>query len=961
MLWRDYSRNKPRRQRRDLSGVVLCLTALIASTLQSTQAAVIEAWAQTYNSVGRAANDWPHKVVRDAAGDIIVAGSTDNRTTGSDMLTIKYAGSDGSVIWQQRYNGPANASDVPQALAVDGNGNVFVAGHSSNGTNLDYYTAKYAALDGTLLWEKRYNGPANRDDSALAAVVDGSGNVVVTGISASGTTSNDFYTAKYAGTDGTLLWEQRYNGPTNGDDRAQAVALGADDNVVVTGYSAGTGSGYDYYTAMYAADNGALVWEKRYDGPAHGNDLPQAVAADSSSNVVVTGTSPGRANTDGYYASDYYTAKYAAADGALLWERRYNGPADSYDSAGTLAIDNSGNVVVTGYSTGSGIYTAKYAREDGALLWEKAQVNDGGNPANALAIDESGNVVVSASTYAAGNADFYTVKYAAADGAVLWEKKLGGRQVAVPAGITVDADGDIVVTGVSVGTSYKDNDWYTVKYAAGDGALVWESRYDGPASGDDRARAVAVDRNGNVIVTGNVATMKYAAADGAMLWKKPAANAVAVDDADNVVLAGDYLGGGDLDFLITKYAPGGERLWEQHHGSPANLPDRSKALAVDQDGNVVVTGESYTETDGRHGAIDYLTAKFAAADGSFLWERRYNGSANNYDSPAAVGVDGSGNVVVTGTSYSTSPGRYDAHQDCYTAKYAAADGALIWEHRYDGPATNDDAALALAVDGSGNVVVTGSSYNTKDTDFYTAKYASATGMLLWEKRYNGPANGNDVGNAVAVDVHGNVVVTGTSQGVGGAFNSDYYTAKYAAEDGALLWERRYNSSTNGYSVARAVAVDENGDVVVTGSSDADYYTAKYAAADGAVLWEKRQSIAMRRVAHGAALALGRDGMVAVTGFQWASYIFGGVLPDFDYVTVVYRDNLPGVAIERVPGGIQLRFTGTNGRSYEVQRTGTVTGPWSTLATPIAPLDGVIEYLDTAPLEGAAYYRIATTP
>src|SRR5262249_20309857 len=155
------------------------------------------------------------------------------------------------------------------------------------------------------------------------------------------------------------------------------------------------------------------------------------------------------------------------------------------------------------------------------------------------------------------------------------------------------------------------------------------------------------------------------------------------------------------------------------------------------------------------------------------------------------------------------------------AKYASADGALIWEKRYNSPANRDDSANAMALDGNGNVVVTGYSYNGTNNN-YTAKYRSADGALLWEKRDNG-------GNAVmVVDGSGNVLVTGTSYN--GTNNN--YIAKYAAEDGALLWEKRGNSSW-----ARALAVDGSGNVLVTGSSyngkNTDYNTAKYAAADGA--------------------------------------------------------------------------------------------------------------------------------
>ena len=81
------------------------------------------------------------------------------------------------------------------------------------------------------------------------------------------------------------------------------------------------------------------VWAKRYNGPANLDDFPVAVAADSLGNVVVTGYS-----TNADLTTDYYTAKYAAADGTLLWEVRYNGPANANDEASSLALDSSGNV-----------------------------------------------------------------------------------------------------------------------------------------------------------------------------------------------------------------------------------------------------------------------------------------------------------------------------------------------------------------------------------------------------------------------------------------------------------------------------------------------------------------------------------------------------------------------------------------------------------------------------------------
>jgi len=135
--------------------------------------------------------------------------------------------------------------------------------------------------------------------------VDASGNVAVTGyIQPSGLgTYTDSYTAKYAAVDGALLWEKRYNGPANGDDRARAVAVDASGNAVVTGYSVGNNSGRDYYTAAYAAADGALLWEKRYNGPANGNEYvsgPHSLALGPNGMVTITGAS------DSAYATVVY-------------------------------------------------------------------------------------------------------------------------------------------------------------------------------------------------------------------------------------------------------------------------------------------------------------------------------------------------------------------------------------------------------------------------------------------------------------------------------------------------------------------------------------------------------------------------------------------------------------------------------------------------------------------------------
>ena len=444
---------------------------------------------------------------------------------------------------------------------------------------------------------------------------------------------------------------------------------------------------------------------------------------------------------------------------------------------------------------------------------------------------------------------------------------------------------------------------------------AWVQRYNG------QAKAVAVDGSGNVVVTGSSATIKYGAIGTGIWTNNGGGHVLAVDDSGNVVVTGGY--------TTIKYRANGTEIWTNNGGT---------ALAVDGTGNVVVAGSSYNGTNN-----DYYTAKYAAADGALLWEKRYNGPANRGDITHAVAVDGSGNVVVTGYSYNGT------NYDYYTAKYAAANGALLWEKRHSGPpiSQDDEDFHAMAVDGSGNVVVTGYSDGAPNFGYFTAKYAAANGALLWEKRFDGTDNYNGEAHAVAVDGSGDVIVTGYA----GPFpNKLFYTAKYAAADGALLWERIHNTPF-GIGIAEAVAVDGSGNVVVAGNSydgtNYDYYTAKYAAADGALLWEKLHN------------SNGYD--VSFTSRSLAIGANGTVVLAVSSVTILYREILPPISITQVPIGIRLRFAGVAGQSYHVLRAPAVTGPWSTNATLTAITNGILEHIDTNAPPGSAFYRTAVGP
>src|SRR5207302_1543458 len=139
--------------------------------------------------------------------------------------------------------------------------------------------------------------------------------------------------------------------------------------------------------------------------------------------------------------------------------------------------------------------------------------------------------------------------------------------------------------------------------------------------------------------------------------------------------------------------------------------------------------------------------------------------------------------------------------DYATIAYSGS-GVPLWTNRYNGPGNGTDVATAIAVDAAGNIFVTGYSAVTPgEYDYATIAYSGA-GVPLWTNRYNGPGNGYAQASAIAVDGGGNVFVTGSSHDSGGI--SDYATIAYSGA-GVPLWTNRYNGLTNGYDEASAIA------------------------------------------------------------------------------------------------------------------------------------------------------------
>jgi len=275
-------------------------------------------------------------------------------------------------------------------------------------------------------------------------------------------------------------------------------------------------------------------------------------------------------------------------------------------------------------------------------------------------------------------------------------------------------------------------------------------------------------------------------------------------------------------------------LWTNRFSSPGTRRDDPSGLVVDSVNNVFVTGYATYSASDS----DYVTIKYSST-GTPLWTNQYNGPAGGFDNAVAITVDGSNAVIVTGTSFGTGGTREWA-----TVKYSNS-GGTEWARRYGDPGSSDAWAVSVAADGT-NVYVGG--YNAAG-EFATVAYLLLDGTPIWTNNY-GPGYGFSFAIAVKADDSGHVFVTGFApKGLQFGtipFDFDYVTLAYSST-GIPLWTNLYegpglNSDNNDRTVGMAIGA---GNVFVLGrSQDADSYedfaTVAYSPT-GATVWTNRFS------------------------------------------------------------------------------------------------------------------------
>lgn len=680
-------------------------------------------------------------------------------------------------------------------------------------------------------WHYELNGTGDFNDQINSIALDNQGNAYLAGYSVNIGTDRDYLIMKVNNT-GAIVWSREFSAPGNGPDEAKKVLIHPNGNIIVTGYGNNKAVGNDFWT-MALNPSGDTLWTSLHNSSATNlYDEANDMAIDANGNIFVVGDSD---NDPTLITNHDYMIVKLSANGAFLWEKKMNGSGNAEDRCLGIDIDSNNDIYVTGRSSNGAdddYLTMKYTNA-GTLVWSDVVDNGGTDRAVDIEVGSNNNIYVTGRSDNGTDDDYYSLVYSTA-GAVLAQSIYDYAGDDRPVALTTFPNGDFAVTGKSDGniTAAIDNNAVTVKFNSA-GNLIWSASFSNVALADDLPTAIASDPSGNIAITGYTDTdatininnelfiaayspagatlSTYISNNGAGVLGDDIGYALQYKNSNTLSVAGCYSlndivnaqSASLFEYSISTNSLNYTTLFNGQGDNTDNIRD----IAVDAAGNSYVCGYSVGNLTSR----DFFVAK-VLANGSLGWRNSLSGTLFGSDDEAnSIKLDNAGNVYVSGFIKNSG-----TSSDISIIKFNAS-GVQQWSVIYDGLAHESDKSYSMHVDGTGNVYLTGktdidATWQVND-EVFTAKYSTA-GALLWSKTYTGVGNGLDKGQFIHVSSTGNVYVVGKIQANG---NDNVLAIKYD-NTGTQVWALPVDIS-GGNDKVNDFALDTNENLIVCGSAE----------------------------------------------------------------------------------------------------------------------------------------------
>jgi hypothetical protein len=690
-------------------------------------------------------------ITLDNFGNIYICGATANSAGDYDYITFKYD-NNGTQLWSAVYDG-GFGNDKTFDIVVDNSQNVYVTGCSlGNGTMFDIATVKYANSE-TEKWVRRYNCSLNKSDCGrfitLNSNFDNSAYPIIIGESDSlfnGVQKRNIIAFEYD-QNGNIQWffrHQKY-GTTSVDSGYYCNSFTKDSlqNIYIGCSADWTMPHITFYKTVKINNSGIQQWyrdEAFMTGKVFSTDI--------NNNYLITSAS--------YYLNSNWSPFFYrySLDGQLFSSHAYNGNYGNIYTGYSTVLDSTNKIIMTGIqksNSDNNIFTIKWDTS-GITNWTLSYDNNI-QPYDipfSLILDNVGNVYMAGVCYASSvGSDVVIYKYTP-NLTQIWQTTYKGIGFNHNQPVIVKLDSS---QNIFVGTSIKDSSGYykflLLKYVSN--SLSWSKELVFTGYNNAELKFLEIN-NGNVYISGNITNQSLI-----------------------------------VDIITLKLNLNGDTIWSKLANGTGILNSKVKAMKLDDSANIYLTGKVYlTESNNNS---DFITIKYSS-NGMTRWNKIYNSSFNQQDEPNSIAIDSFKNVYVTGISQSTNSGI-----DFLTLKYDA-DGSLLWNSRYNNSDVNGNDTAKVVIPGDSNSVYVGGNIQVNansGSDIYLIKY-NQFGDTIWTKRYNRSGNYDDLLKTMIKGHRGDIFIAGKSFSSNNVFDGIYL--RYD-KSGKQKWTFSYNTGISG--------------------------------------------------------------------------------------------------------------------------------------------------------------------